>query len=147
MHPTTGLCTRLLGFSPDYWAFHPTTGLFTRLLCFSPDCCTSHPKTGLFTRRLGCSPEDWALHPTTGLCTRRLGFAPDYCAFYPTTGLCTPLLGFHLNVEFLTQIQKGSHSTDQRTFIGHFPLNPGPLLMAYSHIYIERYGRYTSEVQ
>ena len=27
LHPTTGLCTRLLGFAPDYWALHPTTGL------------------------------------------------------------------------------------------------------------------------
>ena len=56
-----------------------------------------------------------------------LGFAPDYWAFHPTTGLCTRLLGFHPNTQFLTQIPKSPHSTDQRTFGGHFPLNPGPL--------------------
>ena len=33
----TGHWTRLLGFSPDYWALHPTTKLFTRLLIVSPD--------------------------------------------------------------------------------------------------------------
>ena len=71
-HPTTGLCTRRLGFAPDDWALHPTTGLCTRLLGFAPDY--------------------WALHPTTGLCTRLLGFAPDYWALQPTTGLFTRLL-------------------------------------------------------
>ena len=42
----TGLCTRLLGFAPDYW-------VFTRLLGL-------HPTTGL-------APDDWAFHPTTAL--------------------------------------------------------------------------------
>ena len=36
-HPTAGLCTRRLGFSPDDLAFHPTTGLFARRLGFAPD--------------------------------------------------------------------------------------------------------------
>ena len=46
LHPTTGLCIRLLGFAPDDWAFHPTTGLCKRLLGF-------HPATGLCIRLLG----------------------------------------------------------------------------------------------
>ena len=29
LHPTTGLCTQLLGFALDYWASHATTGLLT----------------------------------------------------------------------------------------------------------------------
>ena len=74
------------------------------------------------------------LHPTTGLCTQLLGFAPDHWALHPTTGLCITLLGFHPNTEFLTQTPKGSHSSDQRTLIGYFPLNSQPLLMAYSHV-------------
>ena len=81
------------------------------------------------------SKSDRAWHPTTGLCTRLLGFAPNYWALHPTTGLCTQLLGFPPNTELLTQTQKSSHSSDQRTLIGHFPLNPGPLLMAYSHVF------------
>ena len=35
--PTTGLCSRLLGFAPDYWALHPTTELCPRLLGFALD--------------------------------------------------------------------------------------------------------------
>ena len=114
LHPTTGLCTRLLGSALDYWALHSTTGLLTRLLGFSPD--------------------DWAFHPTTGLFTRLLGFASDDWAFQPTTGLSPSDWELHQNDEFLTQIPKSPHSTDQRTFMGYFPLKPGPLLMAYSHI-------------
>ena len=106
--------TRRLGFASDYWAFRPTTGFFTRLLGFASDY--------------------WAFHPTIGLFTRLLGFAPDYWALHPTIGLCTRRLSFHPNTEFLTQILKSPHSSDQRTFIGHFPLKPGPLLMAYSHM-------------
>ena len=96
-----------------------------------------HPTTGIFTRLLGFAPDYWAFHPTTGLCTRRLGFAPDYWtspdywALYPTptTGLSSEYRVFDPN-------PKSPHSSDQRTFMGHFPLNPGPLLMAYSHIYV-----------
>ena len=45
LHPTTGLCTQLLGFAPDDWALDPTTGLspdywaFTRIsrFCLKPN--------------------------------------------------------------------------------------------------------------
>ena len=47
--------TRLLGFSPNDWAFDPTTRLFTRLLGFSSDYWAFHPTTGLFTQLLGIS--------------------------------------------------------------------------------------------
>ena len=50
LHPTTGLCTRLLGLAPDYWALHPTTGL---------------------------SSEYWALHPTTGLSSEYQVYDPN----------------------------------------------------------------------
>ena len=56
--------------SPDYWALHPTTGLCPRLLGFDPDYWALHPTTGLCARLLGFAPDDWALHPMTGLCTR-----------------------------------------------------------------------------
>ena len=95
------------------------------------------------------SPDYWALHPTTGLgnrpttgrCTRMHGFAPDCKALQPTTGLCPRRLGFHPNTRILTQIPKSSHSTDQCTLIGHFPLDPGPLSMAYSHTLMEPVSR------
>ena len=77
LDPTTGLCTRLLGFAPDDWAQHTTTGLFTRLPGFAPDYWAFHPTTGLCTRLLGFVPDYWALHPTTGLRTRLLGLSPD----------------------------------------------------------------------
>ena len=85
--------TRLLGFAPDYWALHPTTGLCTRPLGF-------HPTTGLCTRLLGFAPDYWALHPTTwllpeylglhpttGLCTQPLFVSLNYWALNPNTGL------------------------------------------------------------
>ena len=46
--------------SPDYWALHPTTGLFTRLLGFSPGDRALRPTIGLCIRRLGFAPDDWA---------------------------------------------------------------------------------------
>ena len=56
LHQTTWLCTRLLGFAPDYWALHPTTGICTRRLGFAPDHCAFHPKTRLCTLQLGFHP-------------------------------------------------------------------------------------------
>ena len=98
LHPTTGLCTRLLGSHPTtgictqlYWALRPTT------LGFPPDYWTLHPTTGLCTRPLGLAPDNWALHPTTGLCTRLLGFAPDYWALNPTTRLSSERQDFVRN--------------------------------------------------
>ena len=81
----------------------------------------NHPTAGLLTRLLGFAPNYWAFHPTTGLCTRLLGFAPDCWALHTTTGLSS-------ECRFFDPTPKSPHSTDQRTFMCHFPLNPGPLL-------------------
>ena len=85
LHPTTGLGTRLLGFSRNYWAFHATTRLFTQLLGFSPDYWAFHPTTGLFTQLLSFPTSYWAFHTTTELFTQLL-------FFYPTTKFFTRLL-------------------------------------------------------
>ena len=64
----------MLGIGPDYWALHPTTGLCTRLLGLAPDSWALHSTTRL-------SSDHGALHPTTGLCTRLLGITSDCWAF------------------------------------------------------------------
>ena len=61
--------TRLLSFAPDDWVLHPTTGLCTRLLGFAA--------RNDWALQLGFAPDYWALHPSTGLCTRLLGFHPN----------------------------------------------------------------------
>ena len=63
----TGKSTQItLAKNSKYWALHPTTGLCTRLLGL-------HPTTGLCTRLLGFAPDYRAFHPTNRLCTRLLG--------------------------------------------------------------------------
>ena len=69
-HPTTGLFTQLLGFSPNYWAFHPTTWLFTQLLGFTPNYWALHPTTGL-------PPEYWASTRILGIYSNT-GNSPKY---------------------------------------------------------------------
>ena len=86
--------------SPDYWALHPTTGLCTRLLGFAPESWALHPTAGLL-------PDYWDLHPTTGLFIQLLGFEPEYwvsiriLGFYPNTWLLPEYRG-------LTQIPKSN---------------------------------------